>query len=211
MPTCPRCEANVPEGNDRCRVCGYGLPGTDAEKTDPKRIEPVATESRDDTTGVHSSRADVTGQTAVVEQVYRVPSRLFPASAILLAFLSAVGIVLAVIALTAGNGSNTRTDLSTTTSTSKPAVIASTSTTLRPTTTTSSSTTTTYYYVTYPPRSTTTSTTSAPTTTTTLKKPPPTSTTSRPTTTTTTAPRSTTTTAPPTTLPPPTSTIRHHH
>jgi hypothetical protein len=210
MPTCPRCEANVPDDNDRCRVCGYGLPGTDAEKTDPKRIEPVVAAGaiRDDTTGVHASRDDVTGQTEAVAPIYRAPSRLYPASAILLAFICAVAIVLTTIALTSGNGSDTRSDFSTTTSTSMPAAVATT-TTERPTTTTVlRPTTTTYYYP--PPTERPTTTTAAPVTTTTLKKPP-TTTTSKPTTTTTSHP-TTTTTSTTTSLPPPTSTsVRHHH
>jgi cytoskeletal protein RodZ len=206
MSACPRCEANVPEGSDRCRVCGYGLPGTEAAKTDPKRIEPVAGAIRDDTTGVHSSRSDVTGQTRAVQPVFRVPNRLYPLSAILLAFVVAVAIVLAAIGITSRNDSNSASDIAATTSTSYQAAIATTSTTERPTTTTASSTTTTYY-TTYPLRSTTTSTTAAPTTTTTAKKP--TTTTSQPTTTTTA--KSTTTTTTSTTLPTTTTTMRHHH
>jgi hypothetical protein len=41
MVVCPRCNANVPEGTERCLVCGYGLPGTSAELADPKDTPPA--------------------------------------------------------------------------------------------------------------------------------------------------------------------------
>ncbi len=41
MALCPRCNANVPEGNERCLVCGYGLPGTSAAREDPKDTPPA--------------------------------------------------------------------------------------------------------------------------------------------------------------------------
>ena len=45
MAVCPRCNANVPDGTERCLVCGYGLPGTSAEREDPKDTPPAKGDS----------------------------------------------------------------------------------------------------------------------------------------------------------------------
>ena len=207
MAVCPRCNATVPEGNDRCRVCGYGLPGTDAERSDPKRVPPPSPQAGpggyEDDTSVHLTRHnDETGQTAAQTQIVLAPGRAFSVSAILLAFVCALGIVLAVIAITSPAGSTTRPP----TTTSKPTTAApATTTTVASTTTSSTTTSTTYRYV---PPPTTTTTAPPPPTTTTTRPPPTTTTTHHPTTTTS---SSSTTTTTPTTVPTTSTTVRRHH
>jgi hypothetical protein len=68
MAVCPRCNANLPDGTERCLVCGYGLPGTAAEMDDPKAPEPTS-KSTAPAGEVHTEPGGVPSA-ATTQQVY---------------------------------------------------------------------------------------------------------------------------------------------
>src|SRR5579862_2154245 len=147
MAVCPRCNANVPEGTERCLVCGYGLPGTAAESEDPKAPEPEApaaasTGERTEPGGVafpattqqgYPSAADTAFLPAAAEEpgwapgtesttVLQTPAvgpprRRFPINMLLIVVVAAIAIALLILALTSGSGSGSNPPHSHTTTT----------------------------------------------------------------------------------------------
>jgi hypothetical protein len=147
MAVCPRCNANLPEGTERCLVCGYGLPGTAAESDDPKPPEPVGktgagAEEGTEPAGVgfpattqqgYPSEADTAflaadagapawapgseGTTVLQTTAAEPPRRRFPINMLLIVVVAAIAIALLVFALTSGSGSGSNPPHSHTTTT----------------------------------------------------------------------------------------------